>query len=335
MTTPSVQLELLDLRHFGARQMQPLLMEESAAWRDRLLWDYSQSTRLLLDYIDGRILPGFVALDHGRVRGYSFAVYEANKAILGDVFAGEVFADDGTTNTDMEPTAAEVEEQLLMHMLPMLQHSPGVERVESQLLLQASPGHTKTFQDAGFKIYPRLFMLCDIAALKENARQRGASAVPAGYAMRPWRQGDLAPISELIVRSYHGHTDGLINSQYNSVQGAMRFLHNIVQFPGCGTFDAAASWVIANQDSGVLAGASLCSIVSPEAAHITQLCMAPELRRAGLATLLMAQCADVLEHEHVRYVTLTVTEANVGAVQLYRELGFQMHHRFEAMVWTK
>src|ERR1035438_7778019 len=81
------QIEVLDLRHFSARQLRPLLEREAELWRTRLRWDYRASTELLLQYLESRILHGFVALDQGRVCGYTFCVYEGHKAVIGDAFA--------------------------------------------------------------------------------------------------------------------------------------------------------------------------------------------------------------------------------------------------------
>src|SRR6185369_13752830 len=85
--TVATQLELLDLRHFSARQLRPLLEAEARVWEARLRWDYRSSTELLLQYLDSRILPGYVALDRGKISGYTFCVYEGHKAVVGDAYA--------------------------------------------------------------------------------------------------------------------------------------------------------------------------------------------------------------------------------------------------------
>src|SRR5579864_4991747 len=123
--TVATQLEILDLRHFSARQLRPLLETESRVWQERLRWNYESSSELLLQYLDSRILPGFVALDRGRVCGFTFCVYEGHKAVVGDAYA-----------VASEPTQAlQITERLLGQLLDLLLHSPDVDRIESQMLL--------------------------------------------------------------------------------------------------------------------------------------------------------------------------------------------------------
>ncbi len=85
--TSGVSLEILDLRHFSGSHLRPLLESEGEVWRGRLHWDYGTSAKLLLQYLDSRMLPGYAALENGRVTGYTFCVYEETKAVIGDVFA--------------------------------------------------------------------------------------------------------------------------------------------------------------------------------------------------------------------------------------------------------
>jgi len=144
MTSPQ-QIDILDIRHFNARQLRPLLEGEAAVWRQRLRWDYSTSTELLLQYLDSRILPGFVALNRGRVCGYTFCVYEGHKAVVGDIY---------TAPEEKQPLA--VAFNLGRHLLDMLEAAPDIDRIEAQLLLYDAGILPALF--TGFSVFPRFFL---------------------------------------------------------------------------------------------------------------------------------------------------------------------------------
>jgi ribosomal protein S18 acetylase RimI-like enzyme len=322
--TVATQLEILDLRHFSARQLRPLLETEARDWQRRLRWDYQSSTELLLQYLDSRILPGFVALDRGRICGFTFCVYEGHKAVVGDAYA--MANDPGH--------ALGIAKTLLRHLLQLLQHSPGIHRVESQLLLYDAGSIDETFLAAGFTMHPRLFMEYDLppaSSALSNGNSSSATLAPH-IELLPWSAEHYQAAAELIHESYIGHIDAQINDQYCSLHGSLRFLHNIVRFPGCGVFDANQSWVLREKSTGALVGMVLCSRVAGDVAHITQLCVAPSRRGDGLGRLLLHHCMDHLAHSGFAAITLTVTEANDQAVRLYQDLGFFTRHRFDAMV---
>src|SRR5436309_14603809 len=115
---------ILDLRHFSSADLRPLLYKESAEWMRSLCWDYSGSAEMVLRYMDAKILPGYAAVENGRVQGFSFFVYEGSKGVLGDLFV----------DRDARGTAA-TETALLKHVLETLQGSPGVLRIEEELPL--------------------------------------------------------------------------------------------------------------------------------------------------------------------------------------------------------
>lgn len=317
------QIEVLDLRHFSARQLRHLLEREAELWRDRLRWDYRSSTELLLQYLESRILHGFVALDQGRVCGYTFCVYEGHKAVIGDAFASG-----HRTMTDADTTRV-----LLEHMLEMLRHSPAVDRVESQLLLFDAGEFADIFSGSQFTVYPRLFLECDLRGFTHTSRlpDNSTRSLPPELEMSPWTAKDYQAAGELIYASYVGHSDASINDQYRSLHGSLRFLHNIVRFPGCGIFEANFSWMLRDKLSGELVGMVLCSRVAPDVAHVTQLCIAQAYRGRGLGRALLAQSADALLRAGFGAATLTVTEANQQAVNLYDRFGFTLRHRFDAM----
>lgn len=323
MLATTAQLEVLDLRHFSAAALRPLLEEEAAKWERRLLWDYSRSIELLLEYVNSRSLTGYVALKQGRVAGYAFGVSEAAKAVLGDVYAfGEG-----------ERGANPVCERLLGHLVETLQATPGVARVEAQLLLFRDGALRGPFEAAGFRAFPRCFMVCDLGA--GSAPGASLGEVPAGYRLERWQPEAYMAAARLIQEAYLGHTDSEINDQYRTLTGAQRFLHNIVHFPGCGVFDPENSWVLRGVDSGEMEGMVLSSRVRGDSAHVTQLCVRKPLRGRGLGAALLRRCLQGMAAGGLRTVSLTVTESNRGALALYERFGFRALERFEAWVWEK
>jgi hypothetical protein len=123
--------EILDLRHFAAPALKAVLEAEGELWEHRLHWDYQSSARLLMQYLDNHMLPGFAAVRDGLVTGYVFCVYEETKAVIGDVFA---LPPPDATGESTGP-ARGTEETLLRHLFELLLTSPHVDRIESQLRL--------------------------------------------------------------------------------------------------------------------------------------------------------------------------------------------------------
>ena len=86
----SASIGILDLRHFAAPVLRPVLDVEGELWRQRLHWDYHTSARLLMQYLDNHLLPGYAALEAGQITGYVFCVYEETKAVIGGFAIVEV-----------------------------------------------------------------------------------------------------------------------------------------------------------------------------------------------------------------------------------------------------
>ncbi len=187
------------------------------------------------------------------------------------------------------------------------------------------------FAQRDSEIFRRLFL---VQALEGRWNPPHAD-LPGNLEMRPWREADLAPASRLICEAYRSHPDSLINDQYRSVHGSMRFLNNIVRYAGCGSFAPQASYVVVERASRELAALVLGSRVSPQSGHLTQVCVHPAYRRRGLARLLLAQAAFSFMRLGATEISLTVTEANSEAIDLYKDEGYQRVHSFDAAVWQR
>jgi ribosomal protein S18 acetylase RimI-like enzyme len=159
--------------------------------------------------------------------------------------------------------------------------------------------------------------------------------LPDELELRPWRDEDLAPAARLICEAYRDHPDSLINDQYRSVHGSMRFLNNIVRYSGCGAFSGPASHVVVHRANREIVGLVLGSRVSPQSGHITQVCVHPAYRRHGMARMLLAMASFCFMRQGATEVSLTVTQANQQAVELYLAEGYTCAHRFDAAVWER
>jgi len=312
-------VEILDLRHFSSADLRPLLEEEARVWSRLLSWDYATSAEMILRYVDSKILPGYAAIERGRIFGYSFFVYEGSKGVIGDLFVSDAAR-------LQDPKAAET--QLLTHVIETLQQSPGIQRVEAQLLAHESGSVSRSFLDQGFRRYPRVFMVLPLAASPTPAHPPQPE-----IEIRNWVDGDFQAGAAVITAAYRGHVDAQINDQYLTLNGSLRFLNNIVRFPGCGVFDAGASFVAVDRRTQTLIGMILCSRVRHDVGHITQVCVLPEYRSHGAGELLIETAVARLRQISFSLLSLTVTQENTRAIALYHRLGFEAKHLFDAYVW--
>ena len=312
-------MEILDLRHFSSVDLRALLNDEIQLWGRLLSWDYSGSADMILRYVDAKILPGYAAIDRGRIFGYAFFVYEGSKGVIGDLFVA---------NGDRLPDSHEVESRLLMHVIETLQQSPGIHRVEAQLLVHETGLVARPFVDQGFQRHARLFMVLPLAKAAKSAAK-----VRPEIEIRRWSEPEYQPAATVITTAYRGHVDSQINDQYRTLSGSLRFLNNIVRFPGCGTFDPDSSFVAVHKQTKSVVGLILCSRVRHDVGHVTQLCVLPEYRSHGIGQSLLAATAANLQQRNFSMLSLTVTEANTHAVDLYRHLGFDIKRVFDAFVW--
>jgi len=313
-------VEILDLRHFSSADLRCLLEEEVETWRSLLCWDYRSSADMIRRYVDAKILPGYAAVERGCIVGYSFFVYEGSKGVVGDLFVSPQRSD-----------AREIEAQMAEHVIATLQRSPGIHRVEAQLLTHPTDDLAGVFSSAGFQRYRRLFLQLPLRG--DEARRIPRMPLPREIQIRPWLEQDYQPAASVITASYRAHIDSEINDQYRTHAGSIRFLNNIVRFPGCGVFDAESSFAAIYRPTNVLVGLILCSRVKHDVGHCTQVCLLAEYRRQGIGENLIACTASALHNRHCNRLTLTVTEMNDRAVGLYKSLGFAQSSVFDAFVW--
>jgi ribosomal protein S18 acetylase RimI-like enzyme len=308
--------ELIDLRDRRSSDLKELLEEEIEVWRTELEWDFAASAELVERFVDQRTLSGYALMEHGEVFGYAYFVHDEHKGLIGDLYV------------QRSRRMPEHEIRLLAAVVESLMRTPYVTRIETQLMM-LGPGQESLPGARFLKTYDRNFMRIGL--------NRVTSLRPVTPAARiyfaPWEDWRQESAAHLIPEAYRGHIDSRINDQYDSVSGARRFLYNIVQYPGCGTFFKPASNVALDRDTGKLCGLSLTSLVARDSGHITQICVAPSHRGIGLGYELLRQSLVGLHKAGCRSATLTATSANREAVALYERVGFGTIRKFRAFVW--
>ena len=308
--------EVVDLRRLCARDLQPLLEEECSAWRKELEWDFDKSADLVRRFVDMSALNGTALVEDGDVIGYMYYVLEEDKGLIGDLYVRKAMR------------TVERENLLIASALDGVMDCPAVRRIESQLMmLRYHPGRPTPRADC-LSVFERNFMRID---LKKAALGKGNVRQP--MYVEKWNDHYHDAAAQLIAEAYAGHIDSRINDQYRASTGARRFLHNIVQYPGCGVFYRPASLAAFEGLSGKLCGISLASLVTSETGHVTQICVSPSVRGTGIGYELLRQSLTTLRDMGCTSASLTVTAANEDAVALYERVGFETIRRFSAFVW--
>jgi ribosomal protein S18 acetylase RimI-like enzyme len=315
LTEPARQPDIVDLRELRADDLEPLLAEEIRTWEANLDWDFSKSADLVRRFVDLRALNGSALLQNRQVVGYAYFVLEDHKGLIGDLYVRQ------------HARTAESETRLLRAVLDDMMGTPHLARIESQLMMVQNLPAANMPGARFLNSYLRDFMVAD---LTEAMLPQGSLRYRI-YVER-WAEQFQEPAAQLIASAYLGHVDSYINDQYRSAAGARRFLFNIVQYPGCGTFFRPASFVALDPE-GRLCGLSLTSMVADGTGHVTQICVANWVRGVGVGYELLRQSLAALREMGCRKVSLTVTTSNSDAIKLYRRTGFETRRQFSAYVW--
>ncbi|WP_321477548.1 GNAT family N-acetyltransferase [uncultured Paludibaculum sp.] len=309
-------MRLTELRAIPAFALNRLLQEEKARWLTLLHWDFTPSADLVTRYVAMQALDGFVLVDDGEPVGYVYWVMEDYKGLIGDLYVRDAWRSPANENMLMGAALGE-----------MRRHS-WIRRIEAQLMQLSIRGGQVAPAGVHPRVYPRHFMLAPTEGLDAIRPVQLAPEVR----LENWNMRWLDASAQLISSVYQGHVDSAINDQYNSGQGARRFLQNIVQYPGCGHFSHAASWVALDREGRVV-GLSLASKVATDIGHIAQLCLARDLQGGGAGYEMLRRSMQSLAYDGCGEVSLTVTASNDRAIRLYERFGFRAIYHFEALVW--
>jgi len=316
--------EIIDIRHFEARDFQPLLASESRTWEKELHWDFTSSAHIISACLGEKRLTGYALVKAGRVVGYSFFVNEGIKGLIGDLFVEQEWVD------------PEERRMLVEHVLETIMATPGLKRVESQLPHFKVEDVGPDFLARGFEVYPRRFMALDLKQWTgEDPPSANIWESLENFTLVPWLRRHDADAASLLFHTYRRHVDSRINDQYLSIPGSSRLIESILHLHGCGEILPGLSQAAIHLPTGKLAAILVLTEVRPGTAHIPQIAVAEEFQGHGLGQAMMQQGFRELVKRGLHEVTLTVTDSNAGAVRLYERVGFRTFRIFGAYVWEQ
>ena len=300
----------VDLRQLGARDLDPLLREETAEWARELDWDLSNSADIVRGLVEAHQLGGMAVVDRGEVAGYGYCGFANGKAQIWDVYVRPRWR------------GAHCEADLFRSLLDVLVSAPGVRRVESQMML------APVFQDARLRSYERVLMTRD--ACPAPADEFDA----ARFRFEPWDDRHLDAAATALWLSHLHHVDGEMSDHYRSFTAARCYISDLVRFPAC-AFSREATSLAFDNATRQIAGMALASFVAAGVGHIAELCVMPQSRGAGLGRELLRRAIAALDQQRANRISLTVTACNAAALQLYQGSGFRESRRFYAYAWDR
>jgi ribosomal protein S18 acetylase RimI-like enzyme len=304
-------MEIKPLPYFSASQLTSLLTAEQDAWARYLKWDYRSVLEIIHRTLENRSLPGFAALVEGTPAGYSYYW------LLGEIgFVGGCFVDPGYAGMG-------VEEELLGEVLQSLEGMPGTRRVEAQFMSFQTWGAEPFFQGHAYSYYPRFFMLCE--ELPETCPS------PDGFQVRKWENRDLGAAALVTLEAYEALIDRQISAHYQTESRCHDFLSDIILRPGCGNCLTEASFC-AWDNQGQMMGYVLSSMISPRNGHIPQITVSPQYQGRGVGKILLTTAMSTMKRLQYRTVSLSVTAANLKAVNFYQKMHFRVIKPFAAFV---
>src|SRR6266404_1677702 len=160
---------VVELRRVAVEHLAPILEEETAAWRSELDWDFRPSADLVRRFVHMQALNGFALAQGPRLVGYCYYVCEEGKGLIGDLYVMR------------DHRSVENENTLLQAVLDATWRTPGVRRIEAQLMMLSGPLDRPLPHQNWFRSYPRCFLEVPLDPIV-NLPARESS----GIVISPW-----------------------------------------------------------------------------------------------------------------------------------------------------
>lgn len=149
--------------------------------------------------------------------------------------------------------------------------------------------------------------------------------LPPGYRFVPWCDDDLNKHAEIKFLSFRNEIDANVFSCFREREGCQRLLREITSRSN---FLPDATWMLeyesAPGEGPQVVGTIQALVDHQQRGAIQNIGIHPDHRDQGLGTSLLFKCLIYIKARGLQRVMLEVTSQNIGALRLYKRLGFRI-----------
>ena len=305
--------QVVNLSAVRPAELEGLWQREEQLWRDRLLWDVSDTFGALRRVVDRGGLSGKAVRVDARIVGYAY--YQIVQRV--GVISGLVMSPDCSTGAT----------GLLLHDTIDEIRRTGVPRIEGPFVSIDGPWLPPLFEREGFRTYWREFMRCELG------RTQQPLSPPALVRLEPLRESDLREASAIMQAAYNGGVDAEISQHYRTYEGCELVLQNLVSQGGSGIPILEASAIARHRGRGI--GFIILTEIAARQGHLPQVAVLPQYQRQGLGRLLVSNGLSRLAELGFDTLSLIVSQLNRPALRMYQLMGFQSVLSFPVFTWER
>ncbi|MBI3326923.1 MAG: GNAT family N-acetyltransferase [Nitrospinae bacterium] len=307
-------LQVVDLFTVKPAELDDLWQHEVGLWRDRLLWDVSDTFAALRRVLERGGLPGKAVRVGARTVGYVYYVVAGHLGVISGFVVSPDWSGTGVGETLLKEAVDNIRRK-------------GVGRIDSQFVSIDCPWLIPAFEREGFHTYWREFLRIELG------RPRGrASPLPMVH-LEPWQGTHLREAAAIMQAAYAGGADAQINELYRTSEGCQVVLENILGQGGCGIPIGEASAMACNRGRGI--GFVVVTEIACRQGHLAQVAVLPEYQHRGVGRLLLEYSLSRLAELQFDTLSLIVSRSNHRALKIYQAMGFQSVLPFPVFVWER
>ena len=152
-----------------------------------------------------------------------------------------------------------------------------------------------------------------------------ALELPGGYRFAAWNDNDLEKHASIKYQSFCNEIDANVFSCFREIEGCRRLLREITSRSN---FLADATWLLEHKgptsEKIITVGTIQALVDVQQRGAIQNIGIHPQHRNKGLGTSLLFKSLNYIKARGLQRVMLEVTSQNIGALRLYKRLGFRI-----------